>query len=423
MTPPQEDPRESILSEVNHVRILLVTDSFHPQSDSAASHLFGRASLWAADGHEVDVLAGPGEPLASAIDRLHVTRTAGAPNSRSGSLLRRAIRNRRLPEQLFAAGYKRPRPDVVLCSMPPLSIGTAAMRLAEYFDVPLVVEVRDLWPDSIAELTMIQRGSLIRRMAAQEKQIYHAATKLFGVTKPIAQRVRERSNRHDVAVVHTGADTSLFKPRAANPDMLAEIGITANNVVGYLGTVGRACDIRTLCSIALDLQKQDTAVLIVGSGSEVKKIRRAVRRKALRNVHFVDVQPRAAMPIWWSVCTAAIVPLRDRPVLRTVRPMKMYEGMAMGIPLIVASSPGEATQWVEDAGAGLAIPPENSHALLNAINTLIRDEQLRKKYAQAGVREAVKWTRIDQAVATMSVLRKAIDQCVPASASTKSDSA
>ncbi len=103
--------------------------------------------------------------------------------------------------------------------------------------------------------------------------------------------------------------------------------------------------------------------------------------------------------------------------------MKMYEGMAMGIPLIVASSPGEATQWVEDAGAGLAIPPENSHALLNAINTLIRDEQLRKKYAQAGVREAVKWTRIDQAAATMSVLRKAIDQCVPASASTKSDSA
>ena len=403
-----DNPNETGTELSGHLRVMIVTDSFHPQADSAASHLYGRACRWAADGHNVDVVAGPGPSLAGGRDRLHVTRSHAKQNSRSGSLLRRVLRNSTLGGRLQAAGCRRPRPDVILSSMPPLSVGLAGLELARHHSAPLVVEVRDLWPDSVAELTMIRRGPLIRRMAAQERRIYQAATRLSTVTESIAQRVQSRSGRNDVTVVHTGADTTLFNPRSPDPVLLKKIGISTKHVVGYLGTIGRAQDLRTLCSIAPDLAELDVTLLIVGGGAELSSLKKLIQRRRLQNVRFVGVQPRAAMPAWWALCTAAVVPLRGQPVLETVRPMKMYEGMAMGIPLIVASLPGESTKWMEAAGAGLIVPPEDKAKLLKAIETLVGNPYLQTECCQAGLREAARWTRDHQADATMAVLQTAV---------------
>lgn len=76
------------------------------------------------------------------------------------------------------------------------------------------------------------------------------------------------------------------------------------------------------------------------------------------------------MPALWSLCDISLVSLRDTPLFSKVIPSKIFESMAMGLPMIIFCPPGEATQIIGDANAGLIVEPENPEALAEAILTL-----------------------------------------------------
>lgn len=91
------------------------------------------------------------------------------------------------------------------------------------------------------------------------------------------------------------------------------------------------------------------------------------------------------MPAVWSATDASLIVLRDKPVFRTVIPSKMFETMAMEKPIILGVA-GESQQMVEEAGAGLCIPPEDSRALAEAVRRLAGDSALAMQLGTNGYR-------------------------------------
>ena len=121
--------------------------------------------------------------------------------------------------------------------------------------------------------------------------------------------------------------------------------------------------------------RDDIAILLVGGGSDRERIRAMRDRRGLTNIVMLDQLPKAAMPAVWGASDAALVLLKRVDTFTTVIPSKMFEAMALGVPMILGVE-GEAKALMDAGGAGIAIRPEDDAALAAAIERLAGDRAL-----------------------------------------------
>jgi glycosyltransferase involved in cell wall biosynthesis len=179
-------------------------------------------------------------------------------------------------------------------------------------------------------------------------------------------------------------------------------------VAGYVGTHGMAHALHNVLDAAERVKADDRIrFLLVGAGAERDALISTAKQRGLSNVVFAPMQPKARMPAVWSLCDVALVHLKDAPAFAEVIPSKIFEAMAMGLPLLVATPDGVARRLVEEDRAGLTVPAENPAALAEAILRLAADDALRSRLAAAALAAAPKYTRARQADAMLNVLRAA----------------
>ena len=190
-----------------------------------------------------------------------------------------------------------------------------------------------------------------------------------------------------IAIVENGVETDLFSPSPATITEAhrRELHAGAKFLVCYIGTMGNAHGLETLLDAAGKLRNQDPDVLflLIGEGAEKEKVKALAQLRGLDNVRFLDQQPRDKIPTFISASDACLVLLKKTEVFKTVIPTKMLEFMSCSRPLILGVD-GQARQIVEQAGAGIVIEPENSEALVEAINRLKANQELRKTLGEKG---------------------------------------
>ena len=148
-------------------------------------------------------------------------------------------------------------------------------------------------------------------------------------------------------------------------------------------------------------------ILLVGAGAERDDLIAETKSRGIKNITFIPPQPKEAMPRIWSLCNVALVHLRDHPAFSSVIPSKMFEAMAMGLPILLAVPDGEARYILEKDGAGVWVPPENSHALAQAIKSLWNDTAHYQALAAASLAAAPRHSREQQAREMINVLELA----------------
>jgi len=136
----------------------------------------------------------------------------------------------------------------------------------------------------------------------------------------------------------------------------------------------------TLIDAAESLQSShpEVAFLLVGEGADKERIKALSNERGLRNLTFVDQQPRELIPAFIGASDACLVLLKKTELFKTVIPTKLLEFMSCARPVILGVE-GQARQILDEAGAGIAVEPENSEALIDAIVRLAADASLRKK--------------------------------------------
>ena len=283
-------------------------------------------------------------------------------------------------------GLTLPRPDVIIATSPQLLVGLAGWWLAFARSgghrIPFVFEVRDLWPESLAAVGIGNEDSWLHRiLGAVAGFLYQRADRIVVVTPAFREHLIERWRvpAEKIAVVENGVETDLFAPlpQPATNELRCELGVEGKFVVCYAGTMGMAHGLETLLDAASQLQQSnpDVQFLLIGEGAEKERIKALAESRGLVNVRFLDQQPRERMPAFISASDACLVLLRKNDVFKTVIPTKMLEFMSVARPVILAVE-GQARQVLEEAGAGLAIEPENAGALAAAIIQLKTDREL-----------------------------------------------
>jgi glycosyltransferase involved in cell wall biosynthesis len=260
------------------------------------------------------------------------------------------------------------RPDVIVSTSPQFFCGLAGLPTKWIRRVPWVLEVRDLWPESIVSVGAMRKGVAIRFLEALERLAYRRADRIVAVTDSFVAHIAARCQGPDkIDVIKNGVDLGLFRKGADANAVKRRFGFAGRTVAAYVGTHGMAHGLDTVIEAAKRLQHDSRiGFLLVGDGSERARLAEKVSALGLDNVRVAGQLPKSEMPAIWAATDISLILLRKSDTFTKVLPSKMFEAMAMECPIVLGVE-GEAATLLEKAGAGIAIEPENVEDLMKAV--------------------------------------------------------
>jgi glycosyltransferase involved in cell wall biosynthesis len=150
-----------------------------------------------------------------------------------------------------------------------------------------------------------------------------------------------------------------------------------------MGTIGMAHRADVLLEAAQLCEDPDILWVAIGAGAERAELERRATALGLPNFQLIDKQPKERIFYYLAESSVSVVHLRDLPLFRTVIPSKLFEAMAFETPIVLGVR-GESKNLVEASRAGIAVPPEDPKALVNAVLQFKADPKRYKDAAQNG---------------------------------------
>jgi len=383
------------------MRILFLSHYYPPEVNAPANRVSQLARAWAADGHDVTVLTGfPNHPtgivppayrgrpyIRHEMDcGVHVARTPiyAAPNEH---ILRRSLNYSSYSVSAATIGpFITGFPDVVVATSPQFLTAVAGYAVARVKRVPFVLEVRDLWPASIVDVGAMRPGSpVVRALEAAERFLYRHADHIVVVTDSFVESIAAHGiPRGRISVVKNGVDLEMFRSGPTENAVRERLGLRDKFVAAYIGTHGMAHGLGTVLEAAALLRRDDRyRFLLIGDGAEKRGLQERAALEGLANVLFLDQLPHEAIPEHVRAADVTLVMLRDRALFRSVIPSKIFEFMGAARPIVIGVD-GEARRLVEDAGAGVFVPPEDAATLAGTLRRLDGDAAARARMGQSG---------------------------------------
>ena len=211
-----------------------------------------------------------------------------------------------------------------------------------------------------------------------------------------------------IHVVTNGVDLSRFSPRARDGALATSLGLEGKFVAGYVGTHGMAHALETLLRAADRLRhRPDIAFLFLGEGAQRAALEARAAEMGLPSVLFLDSVPKSDVPRYWSLLDISVIHLRLTELFTTVIPSKLFECMAMGIPVLHGVA-GESAAIVRKEGCGVVFEPEDDRQLAEAIAALADDPARRAAFAAAGKAAATGYDRGALAASMLAILEQIV---------------
>ena len=382
------------------MRILFLTHYYPPEVNAPANRVHEHARIWVKEGHEVTVITGvPNHPRGTlfpgyenrfqeqTIDGVRVVRTWMYLTPNAGFAKRIANYLLFLCTAILAS-FRLERPDVVVATSPQFFCGVAGALVAKLKRRPFVLEVRDLWPDSIVQLGQLENPTVIRVLEGIESWLYRSASAVVVLTRAFARHVEARGVPVErIELVYNGIDAESFQPRPRDEALLEKHGLAGSFTVAYVGTLGLAHGLVQVLEAAELLRDRmpDLHLVFIGDGADRERIQAEARGRGLDRVHFTGLLPREEVPAWLSSLDVLLVMLRDLAVFETVIPSKIFEYLALERPIVLAAPrASEIRAMVESADAGCSIDAENPELLAEAIAAIREAPEEAARQAKCG---------------------------------------
>lgn len=286
----------------------------------------------------------------------------------------------------FIQGLFRGKPEVILASTPHLFAALAGWALSFVKRVPFVLEVRDLWPESLAAMGHMREGPTFRILTFLEEFLYCRALQIVVLTEGIGRRLLERGIPKDkVVFLPNGVELKSFVVKTPRKEMRRKLGFEHRFVIMYAGAHGEANGLDTIIkSAAIHVNNPEFLFVLVGEGPEKAKLKALTEKFELTNVRFLDPVPKEAMPDLLSAADVMAATLRKTDLFKDARPNKLFDYMAAGKP-IICSIDGEARLLIEKTGTGIYTEPDNPQALACGILQLYNSREEFPLFAERGM--------------------------------------
>jgi len=384
------------------MRILLLTQCYEPEIAAAAVRARGLAVQWTRLGHQVTVLTGfPNYPLGRRMpgvdygnrvleteerDGVEVVRAFNL-FYRSGQALRRVADGLSTLLSNTAWGVMAGRRwDVVVASSPHAWLLPAGILIARSRRIPAVLDIRDHWPETVPG-----HGDHPVFWGAMGRMIswsYRRADLVVGTSPAYEGLALNRGMpRGRFRWIPNGLDEDRFPWPPDRGACRVALGLPRDAfVVSFAGTMGTMMGIETLVDAARRLRETAPRirVLLVGEGASRAALEARAGRDA-PNLTFMDPVPASEVHRILGASDSSVACLEDTPEHRERIPAKLWETLGYGLPLVLVAGPGEAARLVVDeARAGVLIPPGDDTRLAAVLQSLAADPTRLKRLGDRG---------------------------------------
>ena len=278
--------------------------------------------------------------------------------------------------------------DAIIVESPPLFLGFSGYLLSKLKRAKFVFNVADLWPQSAVVLGVLRNRTLIRWTTRAEEWLYRHASLVTGQTQGIVDSIRNRCAEARIELITNGVSPEFLESAARASGSRAavrlEFGVSGKFVVGYAGLHGLVYRLDAILEAAHALAHfDDIHFLLIGDGPDKNRLQTRAEHEKITNVSFFSTLPTARMPQVFTAMDVVLISLRRDELFKGTLPCKLFEAMGAEVP-VVGALEGEAQRIIAKANCGICVEPENTAAIVEAITTLYRDPDLRRRLGNNG---------------------------------------
>lgn len=405
------------------MKILFLTDNFPPEVNAPASRTYEHAREWVKAGHQITVITcAPNFPKGKVYDgyknKLYQTETMDGIKvirvwsyiAENKGFIKRTLDYISYSVTSFIAGLFQ-KADIIIATSPQFFTALSGRTLSFWKHTPWIMEVRDLWPESIKTVGAMKDNAFIRYFEWEEKRCYKSAKKIIVVTDSFKRTLVNRGiPTEKIAVVKNGANRELFKPMPKDAGLIDQLGLRGKKIIGYIGTHGMAHKLDFILQCAKNMQgKNNYHFLLIGSGAEKEHLLKIRNERHIENVTMLDSVPKTEVSKYISILDLSLINLKKSPLFTTVIPSKIFENAGMEIPIIMGVE-GEAKEIIEHYGAGLCFEPENEEDFNKKLSMLLDNPELYNKCKEGCRKLSIDFDRKKLAAKMLEYIQNTIQQ-------------
>ena len=368
------------------MKILILTQYYPPEIGAPQNRLHELAVRLQANGVQIEVLTAlPNYPKMEVqeayrkrqnreenIDGIPVHR-AWIYVSQSKGILARLVNYFSFVWTAYWRGRKLKSFDYLMVESPPLFLGFTAMALSKKLKAKLIFNVSDLWPESAEKLGIVQNQLFLKLAYQLEAKCYERAYLITGQTQGIVADISKRFPTKEVYWLPNGVNIDFYNPSHIDEgDFRKNHGFSTSDILFFYGGIlGHAQGLEVILHAANLLRDLPNVQFILqGSGPEKEKLQNLKSSLKLANIHFLEPVSKQEMPAVLKAIDVALVPLKKLPLFEGAIPSKVFEALAMEVPLLLGVDGEARRHFIDNVAAGWFFEPENETALARCVRNL-----------------------------------------------------
>lgn len=288
----------------------------------------------------------------------------------------REVFEMRATERRLRSLVRAERPDIIHAHSPALN-AIPALKVGRELRVPVIYEIRALWEDAGADLGRGHEQSVRYRLARWlDTRAMYRADGVVALCEALRAEIITRGiSATRISVVPNAVDPTFLAPIQPADQLRRSLGLEGVSVLGFIGSFYAYEGIDLLIGALQQLgsRRADLAVLLVGGGPELQRLRELVKAQDLeRKVRFVDRVKVDEVLQYYTLVDLLVLPRRRMRLTDLVTPLKPLEAMAQQTP-VLASDVGGHRELIRHNETGFLFRPNDPTALANAIEDALSD--------------------------------------------------
>jgi len=240
---------------------------------------------------------------------------------------------------------------------------------------PWVMEVRDLWPDSIIAVGYLSRSNIIfKLLKIIENKLYRSSNVIISLTQSFKHKFiySHNINSKKIGVFTNGIDRSSisFNHQKINK-IKDDLDLNGKIIITYIGTIGMAHGLKFIVETIIKMNNSSIVFVFVGDGSEKEILVKKVKNSGVSNILFINSLPKTEIYNYIKLSDLALVNLKKNDEFKNVIPSKIFENVALKIPVLLGVE-GEAKELIENYGVGVAFKPESEREFIASIDKALK---------------------------------------------------
>jgi len=369
------------------LKILFLSDNFYPEVNAPANRSFEHCSEWVKLGTEVTVITCvPNFPKGIIfegyknklyqvewIEGIKVVRVWSYITANEGTI-KRIIDYVSFSIMAFFVSLFL-KSDVIIATSPQFFTAIAGAFASIFKRKPWIMEVRDIWPESIVAVGAMKNKNIISFLEKIEKWLYRRASSIIVVTDSFKRDIINKGiDSSKIEVVKNGVYLKKFMPIPKNETILKQLKLNDKFIVAYFGTHGMAHKLDFIITSATKVDDKDIHFLLIGDGAQKQKLLKLKNSINADNVTMLPTVSKADIENYISIIDVALVNLKKSDTFKNVIPSKIFENTAMNKPILLGVE-GETKEIIESYNAGLCFEPENEIDFISKLKQIKKESK------------------------------------------------